>query len=81
MRSDSNSPLAPGQPTNGEGTRDHVSCLISSHRVYLSEGGLHSSRWLEVGVCLDRVGDTWGVVAWEVLTRPTVTCDAPLESP
>ena len=58
-----------------------VSCLVPSHLVYPSAGGLHSSRWIEVDVYLDRVGDTWGVVAWEFFIRPTVTCGALPESP
>ena len=81
MRSDPNSALAPGRPTNGGDTPNRVSCLVLSHLVYPSAGGLHSSRWLEVDVCLDRVGDKWGVVAWELFVRPTVTCGALPESP
>ena len=60
-------PLKTGRPTNGGGTPDRVSCLVS-HLVYPSAGGLHSSRWLEVDVCLDRVEDRWGVVAWKLFT-------------
>ena len=76
LRSDPNSSLALGRPTSGGGTPDRLSCLVPSHLVYPSAGGLHSSRWLEVDVCLDRIGDRSGVVAWEFFTRPTVTCGA-----
>ena len=81
LRSDPNSPLTPGQTTDGQGTPDRVPCLVPSHLVYPSVDGLHSSRWLEVDVCLDRVGDRWSVVAWEFFTRLIDTCDALPESP
>ena len=62
LRSDPNSPLAPGRPINGGGTPDRLSCLVPSHLVYPSPGGLKNCRWLEVDVCLDQVKDRWGVV-------------------
>ena len=79
--SDPNSPLTPGRPINGRGTPNRVSCLVPSQLVYPSACGLHSFMWLEFDVCTDRVGDRWGVVAWEFFTRPRVTCGALPESP
>ena len=81
LRSDPNSPLAHGRPTNRGCTPDRVACLVPSQLVYPSACGLHSFMWLEFDVCTDRVGDRWGVVAWEFFTRPRVTCGALPESP
>ena len=82
LRGDPNSPLAPGRPITDGVLRTVCLVLSCSFSPCVPVGGgLHSSRWLEVDVCLDRIRDRWGVVAWEFFTRLMVTCGALLESP
>ena len=48
--------LLPGQETQRGITPGRLSCLVLSHLVNPSSGGSHSSGWLDVVFCHDRVG-------------------------